>query len=245
MFSVNEQVRDSYNQVQRQILAQRLPYLARFRLPNVNQELIITSADQLSDVGLWAYISAQAQLDMDFSAQNLMPITVTTGQWVQDQQLNQQAQIDLQKLFRDADIAGEPLIVTSAYRTQEAQQAIFQALKNQYGISYATNYVALPQSSEHQTGLAVDLTSYSPACQKSFAGCQLKMATQNWLLTNAYRYGFINRYPANRQDQTGVGFEPWHYRYLGPTLATMVYESGLTFDEVYSQMAKLVQEVQN
>src|SRR5699024_5056985 len=91
------------------------------------------------------------------------------------------------------------------------------------GAEMADTYSARPGHSEHQTGLAFDLNEISDA----FAGTP----EAEWLAEHAHEYGFIIRYPADKEDITGYSYEPWHVRYLGKEIAEKVYESGLCLEE--------------
>ena len=128
-------------------------------------------------------------------------------------------------MFSDASKAGIELIISSAYRTNEDQELI-------YAKSNGNGFAAPPTYSEHQTGLAVDITTYSSACQLSFAACVMDDQTIDWLKNNSYKYGFILRYPETKSDKTRVPYEPWHYRYVGKYLAKFLYSNNLTFDEI-------------
>lgn len=90
---------------------------------------------------------------------------------------------------------------------------------------------ARPGFSEHQTGLALDINTASRSAHFETT------ATYRWLIENCWRYGFILRYPEGREDITGFCFEPWHYRFVGRTLALQVRESGLTYDEFLARRA--------
>ena len=89
---------------------------------------------------------------------------------------------------------------------------------------------AVPGTSEHQTGLAVDIN----ADGIHSAGREV----YRWLDQNAYRYGFILRYPSAKTGITGISNEPWHYRYVGVDAATFIYENDLTFEEYYAYYVK-------
>lgn len=117
--------------------------------------------------------------------------------------------------------------VVSGYRTQEVQQSLYDDEVNKYksqGCSEdeakaeAGKWVAIPGTSEHQLGLAIDVE-----------GATYDMFL--WLQENSYKYGFIFRYPGNKSDITGTVEEVWHYRYVGVEAATEMYEQGLCLEE--------------
>ncbi|MFR3560233.1 MAG: D-alanyl-D-alanine carboxypeptidase family protein, partial [Paraclostridium sordellii] len=92
------------------------------------------------------------------------------------------------------------------------------------GKKEADKYVAKPGKSEHQTGLAIDVTNEDRWFVKSTDEAQ-------WLATNAHKYGFILRYPEGKQQITGVAYEPWHIRYVGEKVAKKIYDEQITLEE--------------
>jgi D-alanyl-D-alanine carboxypeptidase len=95
-------------------------------------------------------------------------------------------------------------------------------------VAAASMWVATPGSSEHEIGLAVDLISLEyPILEEA----QEQTKEQQWLMANAHRFGFILRYPVDKTQITGIGYEPWHYRYVGKEAAQEIYERGCTLEE--------------
>ena len=133
------------------------------------------------------------------------------------------------QMFNAAKEDGITLIVNSSYRSYDEQKEIYDNYENSYGEEYADRYAARPDFSEHQTGLALDIFT-TGANMQNFEETE----AFTWLLENSYKYGFILRYPEDKEDITGYSYEAWHYRYLGKELAEKVYESGLTYDEYYA-----------
>ena len=132
------------------------------------------------------------------------------------------------KLINDAQGLGLPIIVDSGYRSYNYQQVVLDALIKEKG-DEAFKLVALPGASEHQTGLAIDFAYYENGIYNDDVKENDKEAI--WLKNNAWKYGFILRYPRGSEYITGYMFEDWHFRYLGIELATKVFNSGLTYDE--------------
>lgn len=124
-----------------------------------------------------------------------------------------------------ANEQGLSIYVVSGYRSYSTQDGLYNRYVAEDGRAAADTYSARPGHSEHQTGLAIDVNSLS----YSFANT----AEGQWLAANAHRFGFIIRYPENKQSVTGYMYEPWHIRYLGKTLAQKVYESGLCLEEYF------------
>ena len=125
------------------------------------------------------------------------------------------------KMWKDAESNDLKLIINSGYRTFKEQQEIYD--------DYDDDYASKPGFSEHQTGLALDIIT-DKAIQNEFEQTE----EFKWLQNNAHKYGFILRYPKNKEHITGYDYESWHYRYLGVELATKVYESKLTYEEYYA-----------
>ena len=124
-------------------------------------------------------------------------------------------------MWEAANKEGLTLLVNSSYRTFEDQQ-------NEYDMSN-DDYASRPGFSEHQTGLALDIVTYD------IQGNEFENTDEfKWLQENAHNYGFILRYPKDKEYITGYNYESWHYRYVGKDLATKVKESGLTYDEYYA-----------
>lgn len=124
-------------------------------------------------------------------------------------------------------------MVSSAYRTYEHQEEVYNDYKKSRGEEYADKIAARPGFSEHQTGYSLDIFEKSTT-QKNFHTTE----SYNWLKNNAHKYGFILRYPEDKEDITGYSFESWHYRYVGKEVATYIYENGITFDEYYAYFVK-------
>ncbi len=146
---------------------------------------------------------------------------------------NQAASIVLENFeqMRD-DVFNElnvKLMINSSYRSYENQEAIYNDYKN-ISLKYADQYAARPGYSEHQTGLSLDITSWEHPGQKAFT----ESAEYEWLKNNAYKYGFILRYPEGKENITGYNTESWHFRYVGNEVAKQIYNEGITFDEYYA-----------
>lgn len=122
------------------------------------------------------------------------------------------------------------LMANSSFRTYDRQEAVYKEFYYSKGVSYADRYAARAGYSEHQTGLAIDIFTSGRSTTSDFDTSD----AFKWLQTNAHKYGFILRYPKDKEYLTGYNYESWHYRYLGVETATKVYESELTYDEYYA-----------
>ena len=113
---------------------------------------------------------------------------------------------------------GISIWVASGFRSYDLQNRLWTNRKNKNGIAFADAGTARPGHSEHQTGLAMDINMVDDAFENTAAG--------QWLFKNAYKYGFILRYPKGKTGETGYKYESWHYRFVGVDLATKLYNDG-------------------
>ncbi len=143
----------------------------------------------------------------------------------------------LTEMLADCRAAGYEPVICSAYRTQEYQEMLYrnkilrllaEGVPNADAPTIAAKSVALPGTSEHQLGLALDLISET---YTNLDQWQERTEVQQWLMQNCWRYGFILRYPNGTSETTGIIYEPWHYRYVGTVTAKAVTDSGLVFEE--------------
>lgn len=138
----------------------------------------------------------------------------------------------LQAMFDDARAEGIYPVVREGYRTVEEQQAIFDDKVRAYmnegypedkSEELTRRWVALPGTSEHQLGIAVDINADKTRSSNG--------EVYVWLAGNAYKYGFILRYPQGKEDITGTDYEPWHYRYVGTEAAEKIYRDQICLEE--------------
>ena len=150
-----------------------------------------------------------------------------------DQAVDERIYPALQEMFDDARAEGILPTISSSYRTAEKQQELMDEKIAEYqasGYDYETakqlaeEWVAIPGTSEHQMGLSVDITTADSNQQDA-------SIVWDWLKQNSYKYGFIQRYPENKTDITGIINEPWHYRYVGKEAAQEIYEQGICLEE--------------
>ncbi|RUS46158.1 D-alanyl-D-alanine carboxypeptidase family protein [Cohnella sp. AR92] len=146
----------------------------------------------------------------------------------------------LEELFNAAKDDGVTLKAVSGYRSYATQKSIFDRNAELKGAEVANRTSAHPGQSEHQTGLAMDVSSASANFELETTFGDTKEG--KWLAKHAYEYGFIIRYPKDMQDITGYTYEPWHVRYVGKDVAKAVLDSGSKtleeFMESYDQQAR-------
>lgn len=138
----------------------------------------------------------------------------------------------LEALFAAAKAAGQPLMLSSGYRSYKYQVKVYNQQVKQYGQSKADDLSARPGYSEHQTGWAADVAPINGHCDLS--ECFGSTSAGRWLAASAYRYGFIIRYPEGKRAITGYDYEPWHIRYIGIAAATAMHQQGIsTLEEFF------------
>lgn len=135
----------------------------------------------------------------------------------------------LTKMYEAAKKEGLELVVNSAYRSYQTQVDTMADFERRFGGLYASEYVAQPGASEHQTGLGIDLTSQSVVEGKKITFGDTD--EYKWVVKNCAKYGFIIRFENGTDDKTGIAHEPWHLRYVGNDVAKEIVDKGWTFEE--------------
>ena len=142
---------------------------------------------------------------------------------------------ELQQMFDDARAAGIYPLINESYRSAQRQQQIMdsyvanyqaQGMSREEAEKKARTLVAEPGTSEHELGLALDIINEQGGDDTP---------VWNWLRDNCWRYGFILRYPADKEAVTGIRYEPWHFRYVGREAAREIMEQGLCLEEYLEQ----------
>lgn len=153
------------------------------------------------------------------------------------QSVDARAYPSLQRMMDDARAEGLQPLICSSYRSEETQNRLYrQKVQSLLAQGYAQGeaeeeaaaWVARPGASEHQIGLAVDIVDKS---YQLLDDGQERTAVQRWLMEHCADYGFILRYPTDKSALTGVGYEPWHYRYVGEEAAREIMDGGLCLEE--------------
>lgn len=135
----------------------------------------------------------------------------------------------LEKMYADAKKKDLHLMINSAYRSYASQESIYDEYHQAYDQMTADSLVAIPGCSEHQLGLGVDITSKTVVDGEY--GTFGQTSEYKWMQKNAYKYGYILRYPDNKTDITGTANEPWHFRYVGKKPAAIMKKEHLTLEE--------------
>lgn len=201
-----------------------LPGTDKIRVPVDNYE---------DPASIWTLVNKERAIPTDYVPPELVVAGVSTrSNATTDEKLVRQTIISpLTQMFEAAFKEGHSLMVGSAYRSAITQDSLFETYVARVGYEQANQYSAHPGHSEHQTGLAVDISTVSQQCY--LAECFIGTADGQWLADNAYKFGFHLRYPKGQETITGYNFEPWHYRYVGIELATALHQSGITLDQAW------------
>lgn len=150
--------------------------------------------------------------------------------------MREEAANALEELFKAAQKEKLNLVAASGYRSYERQERIYKANVEKMGQEEADKVSAFPGASEHQTGLAIDVTSpeMGYGLDEAFGDTE----EGKWLADHAYKYGFIIRYPEGRTEDTGYNYEPWHLRYVGEEAAGEIHEKELILEEYVHEKAQ-------
>ena len=157
-------------------------------------------------------------------------------------QVDERIYDDLNAMLTDCWGAGLHPVVCSAYRPHATQVRLhnnkiarlrYAGYSCEAAVKEAGRWVAVPGTSEHETGMALDIVSYS---YQLLDEAQENTAEQKWFMEHCWEYGFILRYPKDKTEITGIGYEPWHYRYVGRETAAKMKESGLCLEEYIASL---------
>lgn len=173
---------------------------------------------------LLVLVNKNNKLDKNYVPNDLEEINVKYSN--EGKFLRKDAKEAFETLSSDASKLGYKVIAVSAYRNYEYQDKLFNYYTEKYGIEYALGCSAKPGHSEHQTGLAVDVMGSN----NSYDDFEFSDEFE-WMRDNAYKYGFILRYPKGKENITGFKYEPWHYRYVGKEVAKIIYEKNIVLEE--------------
>lgn len=179
-------------------------------------------------------VNPQNPLDVDFNPALAM---------VDDKYFDERASDALKAMLNDAKAQGLSPIICSAYRSIDTQRELFESQVERYSYSgfsreeaenEAAKAVARPGQSEHNLGLAADIVSlYNQMLDES----QSSTPEFIWLKENCQNYGFILRYPKDKEDITGVMHEPWHFRYVGEDVAKEIKDKGICLEEYIQEIS--------
>lgn len=182
---------------------------------------------------LWIIANKSRPLDPSYVPNDLIDVSVAKhGQKSQQElQLRFEAAKSLERLFATAKAEGVDLAEGSGYRSYQLQKFYYENYVAQSGQAEADRFSARPGTSEHQTGWATDLSAVNGKCY--LEECFGETPEGQWIASNAYKYGFILRYPKGKEEITGYQYEPWHLRYVGEALANELHKTEQTLEEYF------------
>lgn len=166
------------------------------------------------------------RLDSSYTPKDLEAISLeyaTKGKY-----LRKKARKQFEKLSYDAKEKGYQIVAVSAYRDYKYQDKLFKSYVKEKGEVYALKCSAKAGHSEHQTGLSLDVMGSNHDYDLFEQSNEF-----DWMFHNAHKYGFILRYPKGKEHITGFKYEPWHYRYVGNEVASIIYTQNITLEEYY------------
>ena len=163
-------------------------------------------------------------LKEDYVPENLKSLSSTYA--LSNMKMVEEAANAFESLSKDASKENYKIIAMSTYRSYEYQVDLYNKYVKSDGKDAADTYSGRPGNSEHQTGLAVDVYNQT----ETYTNFE-KTEEYDWMQENAYKYGFILRFPKDKENETGYEFESWHYRYVGKDIAKYIHKHNITLEE--------------
>ena len=222
-------------------------YLSKKLSPYVRVAAIIVVAALMVFAGLrfysWRSYGARSRLITLVNPWNPVSETGFSARLVEAEngmRVDRSCAEPLQRMLADCRAAGRNPVLAGAYRSvdeqlvlhdERFQQLVDEGRSPEEAEAETSKVIAAAGRSEHELGLAVDIVDegYRATDER-----QAETPTAQWLEENAWKYGFIQRYPPNTEEITGFGWHPWHYRYVGVEAATFIMEHGICYEEFYA-----------
>ncbi|CCF16849.1 D-alanyl-D-alanine carboxypeptidase family protein [Brevibacillus laterosporus GI-9] len=188
-------------------------------------------AQAVSPESIQVLVNKQYKLPDSYKPQDLVypDVPFLFQEKIEKRMMRQEAADALQQLFAGAKQEGIMLAGVSAYRSHTTQTNLFNRYVKKDGEEAAKKYSAEPGHSEHETGLAIDVSGSTGKCAAE--DCFEGTPEAAWLADHAHEYGFIIRYPKGKEAITGYQYEPWHLRYVGKEAAGEIHDKGITLEE--------------
>ena len=226
--TVNDNQRDEEKTEQKQEQVEEKHPINYVSKPMFYQNVITVSNPD----SMLVLVNKNYALSEDYEPSDLVLPNVLSTDYNQNQNiyLRKEAAIHLEQLFYAAqNEAGLTLLARSGYRSYQTQISLYDRYVSQNGTEKADTFSARAGHSEHQTGLAMDVTADSVNRQLV---TDFGLTPEGiWLKENAHRFGYIIRYLEGREDETGYQYEPWHIRYVGVEAATEIYENNWILEQ--------------
>ncbi len=204
-----------------------------------DQEIAALKSDY--EKGLLLLVDKEHPVDENYAPDDLTKIThYAVDRTSEGRFMRSEAVLAFDAMCEAAMAEGIEIVSTTAYRSYDFQASLYAYYTNQEGQAWADANIAKPGVSEHQTGLAADCSSAS--VQYELVVEYADTAEGIWLRGHAPEYGFIIRYPMNKQDVTGYVYEPWHIRYVGVTAAKFINDNNLTLEEFCNTDLEIIRD---
>ena len=174
-------------------------------------------------------VNKNHQLDKNYIPNDLVKLSLICAN--EDKFLRQEAALKFEEMCLEARKQGYKIIAVSSYRSYFYQEELYNYYVRTLGEKRALEASAKPGHSEHQTGLVIDIEG-SIGKYSDFETTEEFI----WMKENAYKYGFILRYPKNKKNITGFKYEPWHYRSVGKDVAKIIHENNITLEEYHKRL---------
>ena len=195
---------------------------------NLDYTFYVDSKKADTSKNMYTLVNKFNYLDENYIPDNLVNIS---GKYARDNaSLVDIAFENFKNMADDASKENLTIKITTGYRSYYFQSTLYNNYVGIDGKEKADTYSARPGYSEHQLGYSCDITDNNNVSFQNFKYTE----EYKWLQDNAYKYGFIQRYPEGKEYITGFIFESWHYRYVGVDIATYIYENNITYEEYYA-----------
>ncbi len=194
---------------------------------NADKDWYTNSKKTDTSKGILMLVNKFNYLEEDFQVEELVDMSVMYA--FSGKQIDKRVYDSFKSMSSAAGKEGLKVVANSTYRTYEYQEKTYNSIKASKGLEYADKVAARPGYSEHETGLAIDISTLNSTSENFEDTEEFK-----WLQEHAHEYGFILRYPKGKEYITGYDYESWHYRYVGVDVATKIKKENITFDEYYA-----------
>ena len=210
-------------------------------IENVNIE--IKKLNDILNDELFILVNQNNKLDANYEPSRLIEADIPFEDYIECKSLDERANEAVKRMFDDALKENINMISVSGYRSYYVQQNLYNSRIKLKGLEKTRQYTAEPGASEHQTGLAIDITSKEyPYLDEEFENTN----TFKWLINNCYKYGFILRYQRGKENITGYNYEPWHFRYIGNSdIAKEIMEREICFEEYIEEVKSKIERLSN
>ena len=179
-----------------------------------------TNAKIAKDLGILTLVNKYNYISNSYIPNNLVKIN--------NMYINKEAYNAYQEMKSDIEKENLNIRIISAYRSYDYQESLYDKYLQKEDKKIVDTYSARPGYSEHHTGLAIDIDNEKLSFEKFYLTKEFL-----WMQNNAHKYGFILRYPKNKENITGYSYEPWHYRYVGKEVAKYIKKHNSTYEEYY------------